>query len=548
MRLLDTKTLQIREFHSDIPQYAILSHTWVDGEEVTLEDMAAPSREIQTKAGYQKILQCCNQAVSDKWEFIWVDTCCIDKRSSAELSEAINSMYRWYADAKVCYAYLPDVKDRDHPESEFANSRWFRRGWTLQELVAPSDVVFFGGEEWFKIGTKANLRDAISRITKIDISILRCSQDVFKASIAQRMSWASARKTTRKEDLAYSLLGIFGVNMPLLYGEGDNAFVRLQLELLNLTNDHTIFAWSIAGGIEVPELNPPTNGLYQGISGSSLGSRLEGLGLLAPSVDEFSNCGNVKQSHENFISSHYMTNIGLCITLPTILVRKRASIEYHAFLDCYQERPTDRGNPRRICLRLRHEGNSRFCRVSIGERSVRERNFWARMTPMFITRTRLDPSEVRSLPGSVIDARTRPTDLRRSENHDESLNSTSDDETDPLLGDAETAIRESPSSNRHAPGLWPSGQRLPYATRNILSFLAINGVCLLIILFPLGIFAGAVVVEPTIVFVLDFLAILALAPLLRNARTRLSATLGYSMGGLVNAFFGNAVEMIVSFG
>lgn len=486
MRLLTTKTLQIREFHSDIPSYAILSHTWVVGEEVTFEDMVVSDREeTQTKAGYKKILQCCSQAVSDKWEFIWVDTCCIDKRSSAELSEAINSMYRWYADAKVCYAYLPDVEDRDHPESEFANSRWFTRGWTLQELVAPSDVVFFGGEEWFRIGTKANLRDAISQITKIDASILRCSQDVFKASIAQRMSWASTRKTTRKEDLAYSLLGIFGVNMPLLYGEGDNAFVRLQLELLNLPNDHTIFAWGMSGGNEVLEVVPPTNGLYQEVCNPSHGSKLSKIGLLAPTVREFSNCGNVKQSHENSSSSHYMTNIGLCITLPTVLVRKRALIECHAFLDCYQESSTaDRPNPRRICLCLRHEGNSRFYRVSISERLVTERDYWARMIPMFITRTPPDPSEVRPLLESVGNTESHRINLRSTEYHDQSLNpcpnstnsgaqspnawspwvgrQASSCETRPLLG--ERVFQDPPSSNRHAHGfrLQGNGAYVPY--------------------------------------------------------------------------------------
>ena len=173
------------------------------------------------------------------------------------------------------------------------------------------------------------------------------------------MSWASARKT-RKEDIAYCFLGIFKVNMALLYGEGYNAFVPLQLELLNLLNNHTIFAWRMAGENGVPEVNPQTNGLYQGIYNSSLGSSPGGLGLLAPSVVEFSNCGDTKQSHENSFSSHYMTKIGLCITLPTVLVRKRALIKYHALLDCYQESPsTSNENPQRICLSLRYQGNSR---------------------------------------------------------------------------------------------------------------------------------------------------------------------------------------------
>ena len=545
MRLLNTKTLQLHEFHSNFPLYAILSHTWVDGEEVAFEDMETPDRE--EKAGFRKIKRCCSQAASDGFEFVWVDTCCIDKRSSTELSEAINSMYKWYENAQICYAYLPDVKDREHPESEFAKSRWFTRGWTLQELVAPSDVVFFGGEDWFKIGTKASLRDAISRITKIDTSILKCSQDVFKASIAQRMSWASKRKTTRPEDIAYCLLGIFKVNMPLLYGEGENAFTRLQLELLNVPNDHTIFAWSMAGSNEAPEPIPPTSGLYKGIYGSSLGSSLGGLGLLAPSVVEFSNCGNIRQSQENSSSSHYMTNIGLCITLPTVLVRRRASTEYYAFLDCYRAGPDiSKESPWRICLSLRHEGNSRFYRFSIGERLLKERHYWARMTPMFITRTCSD----RSLSGSVIHAVSRPKDPPSSKQNLRLW----PDETTPLLCDADRGLQDPPNSNHHEQILrfWQCVRRraqwLMCVLQNILSFLASNGVKLLIPFVPLGIFAGAVCLDPTTVFVLNFLAIMALAQLLSVATKELSAKLEYTLGGLVNAIFGNAVETIVSFG
>lgn len=222
MRLLHTETLQLMEPHSE-PPYAILSHRW-EKEEVTFEDMQAPDRE--QKVGFRKIKSCCIQAAVDGYEYVWVDTCCIDKKNNTELSEAINSMYRWYQKAGICYAYLHDVTDPENPGLQFAKSEWFTRGWTLQELVAPEDVVFFGNNgDWFKIGTKASLREAIKRITKIDTRVLECSQYVFKASIAQRMSWASGRKTTKPEDMAYCLLGIFKVNMPLLYGEAENAFM-----------------------------------------------------------------------------------------------------------------------------------------------------------------------------------------------------------------------------------------------------------------------------------------------------------------------------------
>ncbi|PMD38618.1 HET-domain-containing protein, partial [Hyaloscypha variabilis F] len=248
MRLLSTdttETLQLRQYSSDISKYAILSHTWEENEEVAFEELGTLA--AKEKRGFQKIKQFCRRAAKDGYEYVWVDTCCIDKRSSSELSEALNSMYEWYKNADMCYAYLRDVNDRDptHRESQLTASKWFTRGWTLQELVAPEHVHFFGedAEGWFPIGTKVGLQQVISRITKIDACVLQRSEDVFKASIAQRMSWASGRKTTRKEDIAYCLLGIFNVNMPLLYGEGDKAFTRLQLELLNVPNDHTLFAW-----------------------------------------------------------------------------------------------------------------------------------------------------------------------------------------------------------------------------------------------------------------------------------------------------------------
>jgi hypothetical protein len=173
-------------------------------------------------------------------KYAWIDTCCIDKSSSAELSQAINSMYQWYSDAQVCYAYLSDVShstEQDSKFSEFRRSKWFTRGWTLQELLAPSEVVFFD-RVWVKLGTKASLEDTISDVTGIT-HMFRFGQ----ASVAQKMSWASKRETTRIEDMAYCLLGIFDVHMPPLYGEGENAFFRLQVEILRKNDDESIFAW-----------------------------------------------------------------------------------------------------------------------------------------------------------------------------------------------------------------------------------------------------------------------------------------------------------------
>ncbi|RTE76484.1 hypothetical protein BHE90_009067 [Fusarium euwallaceae] len=236
MRLLNTGILEVEEFGDDqVPPYAILSHTWGD-EEVTLQDIGGI--RASNKKGYEKIKSCCSLARAHGYNYVWIDTCCIDKTSSAELSEAINSMYRWYEEADVCYCYLSDVPSK----TNFSGSRWFTRGWTLQELIAPSTLIFLD-EEWKQLGTGAGLRQEISDCTGIPIGILSGDDDLETFSIAQRMSWAGKRRTSRIEDGAYCLLGIFGINMPLIYGERETAFIRLQEEIMRISDDHSLFAW-----------------------------------------------------------------------------------------------------------------------------------------------------------------------------------------------------------------------------------------------------------------------------------------------------------------
>lgn len=180
-------------------------------------------------AGYTKIKRCCGMALSEGWKYVWIDTCCIDKTSSADLSEAINAMYGWYEKAEVCYVYLADVSATDF-DDEFRISRWFFTGWTLQELLAPRTVVFYY-RDWEELGTKWSLRDEISRATGITHHQMI---DHKRVNVATRMSWAALRETTPIEDTAYSLLGLFDINMPLLYGEGSKAFMRLQHEILQI--------------------------------------------------------------------------------------------------------------------------------------------------------------------------------------------------------------------------------------------------------------------------------------------------------------------------
>lgn len=241
MRLLNVNTKQLKEFQANIPPYAILSHTWED-DEVTFRDLTQAPDTARTKSGWRKIENTCEIAAEDGWTWIWIDTCGIDKTSSTELSEAINSMFQWYQRAVICYAYLNDYinhSEQDVQMNSFHRSRWFTRGWTLQELIAPRDVWFYD-RNWTSIGSRTLLAHHIESATGASLNNLL---NFKSCSVAKRMSWASKRQTTREEDLAYCLLGLFDINMPLLYGEGSKAFIRLQLEIMRNSDDESIFVW-----------------------------------------------------------------------------------------------------------------------------------------------------------------------------------------------------------------------------------------------------------------------------------------------------------------
>jgi hypothetical protein len=325
MRLLNTESMRLEEFHgSNIPPYAILSHTW-DKEEVSFQDLvggdALKLRECK------KIIGCRNQAVSDGYRYIWVDTCCIDKTSSVELSEAINSMFCWYREAEVCYAYLADVDTKinlTYLQSAIENSRWFTRGWTLQELVAPSDVVFYDSD-WAEIGTKTDLAEIISKVTGVGVTVLlKGKMNNFDGySVAKRMFWASGRRTTRVEDEAYCLMGLFGVNMPLLYGENQKAFFRLQEEIMKRSDDHSLFAWKASESVNT--------------------------GLLASSPRDFSTSGEVDHGPIKDGNPYSITNKGVQITLPLLHPPADGNLELafsetsqHAIFDPYRTEQTYR--------------------------------------------------------------------------------------------------------------------------------------------------------------------------------------------------------------
>ncbi|KAH7923793.1 HET-domain-containing protein [Leucogyrophana mollusca] len=321
MRLLNTRTLKLEEPQGEF-EYAILSHVWGD-EEVEFHDIDEPYGK---KKGYAKVANCCAQALEDGYQYVWIDTCCIDKSSSAELSEAINSMYRWYADAHMCYAYLEDVPSDEDPAgelSDFRRSKWFKRGWTLQEGIAPRRVEFFA-EDWVKIGSKDTLSSIVAAITGVDEGVLLRTLPLTEVSVAKKMSWASRRETTRVEDRAYSLMGIFGVHMPLIYGEGENAFIRLQHEIMRNSNDQSIFAWI-------------DNDFFRTMECKSA--------FLAPSPNFFSHAARIDRiSPTDFArlfppsfegadyKSHFsITNRGIQITMP---VMETSADRYTAALAC----------------------------------------------------------------------------------------------------------------------------------------------------------------------------------------------------------------------
>lgn len=243
MRLLNTRTFEFKDFYERVPKYAILSHRW-ENEKITCR--IVEERQQENVPGWAKVRDCCMLARTRHVQWIWVDTCCIDKTSSSELSEAINSMYRWYAEAKECYVYMSDVGVPNlstHKKLEqFASSVWFTRGWTLQELVAPKTVLFWN-RKWEYLGSKEALNTCLEDITGIDSDVLSGEVKPSQYSISQRMSWAARRSTTRAEDRAYCLIGLFNVSMGMRYGEGEKAFRRLQEEIMKSSDDHSIFAW-----------------------------------------------------------------------------------------------------------------------------------------------------------------------------------------------------------------------------------------------------------------------------------------------------------------
>ena len=281
------------------PKYAILSHRWRKGEEVQFRDLpslpkqqlrdlppgnpvsplpsSSPQNDQRNLSSIYKIAGACKKVLETKDEamrHIWIDTICINQGDSQESSTSINSMFRWYQNAQVCYVYLFDVSwDSTNllmSQKQFVGSEWFLRGWTLQELLAPKQLKFFD-RDWKLIGSKDDLVTEIMTATRISAEHLG---GAFRdASLAQKMSWLAGRTTEYLEDRAYCVLGIFDIYLDARYGSGESEFMRLQQEIIRdwpqqVPFDESLFAWRA----------------------KQIGSS----GLLAPAPGCFRDAGNIK--------------------------------------------------------------------------------------------------------------------------------------------------------------------------------------------------------------------------------------------------------------
>lgn len=308
MRLINADNFEMQWFSSpaSIPEYAIVSHRWVDGKEITFKEYSQVDRawlanfkheDAETDPGLYKIHGACAEARRRGLKWVWLDTCCINKESSAELEMSIHSMFKWYQRTRICFVYLSDVswnspRSSPLPKLQFQQSKWFTRGWTLQELLAPKNLIFFDSR-WYPLGTKNNLQEEIQNASGI---IPEHLSNFRTACVAVRMSWASRRVTSLPEDLSYCLLGLFDVAIRMLYGEEGGAFRRLQEAIVQNSHDESIFAWTL------PSSHSPSPG---------------GGGILAPHPFCFRSSSSIVLRPETYrLRSYALTNHGLKFPVP----------------------------------------------------------------------------------------------------------------------------------------------------------------------------------------------------------------------------------------
>lgn len=303
MRILDTTTFELASNSLSIlkqESYAIFSHRW-NGSEITFKELGAHIDTLRAAGTtplespeQEKIRGACQIARAKGIRWIWIDICCLDKSSTAELAEFLNSMYQWYRDAKLCITYLSDVVRKGDGREDFTceaghPSVWFSCGWALQELLAPRHLEFFD-KNWDPIGDRAGFAEQIEKITNIQSKYLKSEtegEDPRAACIATKFSWIATRRTERDEDMAYSILGLCGVTMGPQYGEGWGAFMRLQKELLSISEDESLFAWKMTEADAGLKLISRVYSQQQENWGENE------WGLLAPRPEFFKDCGQV---------------------------------------------------------------------------------------------------------------------------------------------------------------------------------------------------------------------------------------------------------------
>lgn len=308
MRLINTTSFDLQSGEQSVFReegYAILSHRWQNSE-IKFNEFLDHAEELKNGAGplnlsLDKIRGACATAPNKGYNWMWIDSCCIDKSSTTEETESINSMFKWYRDAKLCIVYLSDVEvnitltDADLKTDPLIFNRvgredpseWFYRGWTLQEMLAPRDLEFYD-TKWTYMGTRTELKVQLEKASGISQKYLTGLQDFTKVCIAAKMSWMANRVTSREEDITYSMLGIFNVFMTPQYGEGPRAFQRLQETILySQVMDESLFAW------RMPE---PSFG--ETFNGTNEGWAPDEWGLLAPSPKWFRNCGSMTCTDE----------------------------------------------------------------------------------------------------------------------------------------------------------------------------------------------------------------------------------------------------------
>lgn len=384
MRCLNTETFELHSGTQEgfkVQGYAVLSHRWMEPE-ILCHQVGRYAQELRNTRGrhhvpqLDKILGACITARQKGISWMWIDSCCINKRESSELAESINSMYKWYTEAVICLTHFADVRRDANMATAgprmFYDSRtgkpsvWFTRGWTLQELLAPKNMLFYDAN-WQLMGSKKNLAPELEKITGIESKYLTGAEDFRTACIAAKMSWMAGRETFREEDMAYSMLGIFHINMNVQYGEGKGAFMRMQ-ELLLTKNDESLFAW------KMPLDGPGAAYKIKPDSAVDLGP--DEWGLLAPSPKWYQHCGKMSTQSKKKVmrhrggftrtpqgisgpiskKDHYVTAVVSGMTIVGVIpfqiwlaVRERTTLKYT--LNCWE--PNESGSLKAVRVHLR---------------------------------------------------------------------------------------------------------------------------------------------------------------------------------------------------